>query len=51
MTVLSFTEGTALANMGFDSAPNDPLDARAVSAIDHMQDDAMKSGLPSQRFG
>jgi hypothetical protein len=46
VTVLLFTEGRALANLEFDSAPNDPIDAPVALDIGHKQDAAIKNGLP-----
>ncbi len=47
VTVLLFTEGRALANLEFDSAPNDPIDAAAALDVGRKQDAALKSKLPS----
>jgi hypothetical protein len=47
ITVLLFTEGKALVNMKFDSAPNDPIDADIAKDIGRKQDAAVKKGLPS----
>jgi hypothetical protein len=47
VTVLLFTEGRALANLEFDSAPNDPIDAAAALDVGRKQDAAIKKGLPS----
>jgi len=46
ITVLLFTEGRALVNMEFDSAPDNPMDPAAVEAIGRTQDAAIKAGLP-----
>jgi hypothetical protein len=46
VTVLLFTEGRALANLEFDSATNDPIDAAIALDIARKQDAAIKSGLP-----
>jgi hypothetical protein len=46
ITVLLFTEGKALVNMEFDSAPNDPIDADIAKDIGRKQDAAIKKGLP-----
>ena len=46
VTVLLFTEGRALANLEFDSAPNDPIDAAAALDVGRKQDAAIKNGLP-----
>ncbi len=46
ITVLLFTEGKALVNMEFDSAPNDPIDAGVATDIGRKQDAAIKAGLP-----
>ena len=47
ITVLLFTEGKALVNMEFDSAPSDPIDADIAKEIGRKQDAAIKKGLPS----
>ncbi|HEY2504623.1 MAG TPA: hypothetical protein VGI68_25235 [Mycobacterium sp.] len=47
VTVLLFTEGRALANLEFDSAPNDPIDPGVATDVGRKQDAAIKSGLPS----
>jgi hypothetical protein len=47
ITVLLFTEGKALVNLEFDSAPNDPIDADVAKDIGRKQDAAIKKGLPS----
>jgi hypothetical protein len=47
VTVLLFTEGKALVDMEFDSAPNKPFDPGVVTDIGRKQDAAIKSGLPS----
>ena len=47
ITVLLFTEGKALVNLEFDSAPNDPIDADIAKDIGRKQDAAIKKGLPS----
>ena len=47
VTVLLFTEGKALVNLEFDSAPNDPIDPAMVTDIGRKQDAALKKGLPS----
>ena len=47
VTVLLFTEGRALVNLEFDSAPNDPIDAVVATDIARKQDAALKNGLPS----
>jgi hypothetical protein len=46
VTVLLFTEGKALVNLEFDSAPNDPIDPGVATDIGRKQDAAIKSGLP-----
>ena len=46
ITVLLFTEGKALVNMEFDSAPSDPIDADIAKDIGRKQDAAIKNGLP-----
>ncbi len=46
ITVLLFTEGKALVNLEFDSAPNDPIDPAIATDIGHKQDAAIKNGLP-----
>jgi hypothetical protein len=47
ISVLLFTEGKALVNMEFDSAPNDPIDVDIAKDIGRKQDAAVKKGLPS----
>ena len=47
VTVLLFTEGKALVNLEFDSAPNDPIDADVAKDIGRKQDAAIKKGLPN----
>jgi hypothetical protein len=47
ITVLFFTEGKALVNLEFDSAPNDPIDADVAKDIGRKQDAAIKKRLPS----
>jgi hypothetical protein len=47
ITVLLFTEGKALVNLEFDSAPNDPIDPGVATDIGRKQDAAIKAGLPS----
>jgi hypothetical protein len=47
VTVLLFTEGKALVNLEFDSAPNDSIDADVAKDIGRKQDAAIKKGLPS----
>ncbi len=47
VTVLLFTEGRALVNMEFDSAPDDPIDIAVASEIGRQQDDLIKAGLPN----
>ncbi|OMC43847.1 hypothetical protein [Mycobacterium sp. IS-1264] len=46
VTVLLFSEGKALVNLEFDSAPNDPIDPGMATDIGRKQDAAIKSGLP-----
>jgi hypothetical protein len=46
VTVLLFTEGKALVNLEFQSAPNDPIDPAVATDIGRKQDAAIKSGLP-----
>jgi hypothetical protein len=45
VTVLLFTEGKALVNLEFDSAPNDPIDPAVATDIGRKQDAAIKNGL------
>jgi hypothetical protein len=45
VTVLLFTEGKALVNLEFDSAPNDPIDPAVATDIGSKQDAAIKNGL------
>ena len=47
VTVLLFTEGKALVNLEFDSAPNDPIDPGVATDIGRKQDAEIKKGLPS----
>jgi hypothetical protein len=47
ISVLLFTEGKALVNLEFDSAPNDPIDVDIAKDIGRKQDTAVKKGLPS----
>jgi hypothetical protein len=47
VTVLLFTEGKALVNLEFDSAPNDPIDPGVATDVGRKQDAAIKNGLPS----
>jgi hypothetical protein len=47
VTVLLFTEGKALVNLEFDSAPSDPIDPSVATDIGRKQDAAIKNGLPS----
>lgn len=47
VTVLMFSEGKALVNLEFDSAPNDPIDPGVATDIGRKQDAAIKKGLPS----
>ena len=46
ITVLLFTQGKALVNLEFDSAPNDPIDPGVATDIGRKQAAAIKSGLP-----
>ena len=46
VTVLLFTEGKALVNLEFDSAPNDPIDSAVATSIGRKQDAAIQNGLP-----
>lgn len=46
VTVLLFSEGKAIANLEFDSAPNDPIDPNVVIDVGRKQDAAIKAGLP-----
>jgi hypothetical protein len=45
VTVLLFTEGRALVNLEFDSAPDDPIDTQVATEIGLKQLDAIKAGL------
>ncbi|ORV81436.1 hypothetical protein AWC11_26745 [Mycobacterium interjectum] len=47
VTVLLFSEGKAVVNIEFDSAPNDPIDPAIAIDVGRKQDAAIKSGLPS----
>lgn len=46
VTVLLFSEGRAVVNIEFDSAPNDPIDPAIAIDVGRKQDAAIKSGLP-----
>lgn len=46
VTVLLFSEGKAIVNMEFDSAPTDPIDPGVATDVGRKQDAAIKSGLP-----
>lgn len=46
ITVLLFTEGRALVNLEFDSAPGDPTDPDFATEIGRKQAAAVKNGLP-----
>jgi hypothetical protein len=46
VTVLLFSEGKAVVNIEFDSAPNDPIDPAVAIDVGRKQDAAIKSGLP-----
>ncbi|MEE6178947.1 hypothetical protein [Mycobacterium sp. 050134] len=46
IAVLLFTEGKALVNLEFDSAPSDPIDPAIATDIGRKQDAAIKSNLP-----
>ncbi len=46
VTVLLFSEGRAVVNIEFDSAPNDPIDPAIAMDVGRKQDAAIKSGLP-----
>lgn len=45
IAVLLFTEGRALVNLEFDSAPNDPIDPAMATDIGRKQAAAVKNGL------
>ncbi|MCV7410170.1 hypothetical protein H7K44_11175 [Mycobacterium florentinum] len=45
IAVLLFTEGRALVNLEFDSAPNDPIDPEIAIDVGRKQDAAVKNGL------
>jgi hypothetical protein len=45
VTVLLFTEGKALVDLEFDSAPNDPIEAGVATDVARKQDAAIKNGL------
>jgi hypothetical protein len=47
VTVVMFSEGKALVNMSFESAPGDGVPQDLALQIAHKQDDAVKAGLPS----
>lgn len=47
VTVLLFSEGKAIVNLEFDSAPNDPIDPNVAIDVGRKQDAAIKAGLPS----
>jgi hypothetical protein len=42
-----FTEGRALVNLEFDSAPDDPIDTAVATEIGRKQAEAIKAGLPN----
>jgi hypothetical protein len=46
VTVLLFTQGKALVNLEFDSAPNNPLDPAVAADVGRKQAAAIKNGLP-----
>nr|WP_276807231.1 hypothetical protein [Mycobacterium nebraskense] len=46
VTVLLFSEGRALVNLEFDSAPGDPIDPAVATDIGRKQDAAIKKGMP-----
>lgn len=45
VTVLLFTEGKALVDLEFDSAPTDPIDPGIAAEVGRKQDIAIKNGL------
>ena len=47
IAVLLFTEGRALVNLEFDSAPNDPIDPAIAIDVGRKQAAAVKNGLHS----
>lgn len=47
ITVLLFTEGKALVDLEFDSAPADPIDPGVATDVGRKQDTAIKDGLHS----
>jgi hypothetical protein len=46
VTVLLFTQGKALVNLEFDSAPNNPIDSPMATDVGRKQAAAIKNGLP-----
>jgi hypothetical protein len=46
VTVVMFTDGRALVNMSFESAPEDGVPQEIALQIAQKQDDAVKAGLP-----
>lgn len=46
VTVLLFSEGRALVDLEFDSAPGDPIDPAMATDIGRKQDAAIKKGMP-----
>lgn len=46
VTVLLFSEGRALVDLEFDSAPDDPIAVATATDIGRKQDAAIKRGLP-----
>ena len=46
VTVVLFSEGRALVNLEFDSAPNDPIDAPVAIDVARKQDAAVKNRVP-----
>ncbi len=47
VTILLFTEGKALVDLEFDSAPSDPIDPGIAAEVGRKQDIAIKNGLHS----
>ena len=48
--MLLFTEGKALVNLEFDSAPDDPIDADVATDIGRKQDAAIKKGYRASAY-
>jgi hypothetical protein len=47
VTEVYFTQGKAMVNIEFESAPNDPVQPETALAIAKMQDTQLKNNLPA----